>query len=39
MLRRLSGHKLKSESYARADVVVGRVGPDQTPPLAQYEFD
>jgi hypothetical protein len=39
MLRRLSGHKMKSESYARADVVVGRVGPDQTPPLAKYEFD
>jgi hypothetical protein len=39
MLRRLSGHKMKGESYARADIVVGRVGPDQTPPDPAYEFD
>jgi hypothetical protein len=39
MLRRLSGHKMKSESYARADVVIGRVGPEQTPPLPKHEFD
>jgi hypothetical protein len=39
MLRRLSGHKMKSESYARADVVVGRVGLDQTKPVPRNEFD
>jgi len=39
MLRRLSGHKMKGESYNRADIVVGRVGLDQTPPNPQYEFD
>lgn len=32
MLRRLSGHTMKGESYARADIVIGRVGPEQTPP-------
>lgn len=39
MLRRLSGHTMKAESYARADVVVGRVGPDQTPPEPANERD
>ncbi|MBI3872028.1 MAG: hypothetical protein HY304_03000 [candidate division Zixibacteria bacterium] len=39
MLRRLSGFKMKGESYARADIVVGRVGLDQTPPEPKYEFD
>ncbi len=39
MLRRLSGHKMKGESYARADIVVGRVGLEQTPPDPAYEFD
>jgi hypothetical protein len=39
MLRRLSGHKMKGESYARADIEVGRVGLDQTPPNPAYEFD
>ena len=39
MLRRLSGFKMKGESYARADIVVGRVGLVQTPPEPQFEFD
>jgi hypothetical protein len=39
MLRRLSGHKMKGESYARADIVVGRVGIDQTPANPKYEFE
>ena len=39
MLRRLSGHKMKGESYARADIVIGRVGPDQTPPEPANERD
>jgi hypothetical protein len=39
MLRRISGHPMKGESYNRADVVVGRVGPEQTPANPKYEFD
>jgi len=39
MLRRLSGHKMKGESYNRADIVIGKVGLDQTPANPQYEFD
>jgi hypothetical protein len=37
ILRRLSGAKMKSENYSRADIVVGRVGVEQTP--AKREFD
>jgi hypothetical protein len=37
MLRRLSGAKMKSENYSKADIVAGRVGPEQTP--ARREFD
>ena len=37
MLRRLAGAKMKSENYSRADIVVGRVGAEQTP--AKREFD
>ena len=37
LLRRLAGAKMKSENYARADIVAGRVGAEQTPP--QSEFD
>jgi hypothetical protein len=39
MLRRLSGHKMKGESYARADIEAGRVGLDQVPPDPANEFD
>ena len=39
MLRRLSGHTMKGESYARADIAIGRVGLDQTPPAPANEFD
>lgn len=37
MLRRLAGAPVRGESYFKADIVVGRVGPEQTPP--QREFD
>ena len=30
ILRRLGGAKMKSENYSRADIVAGRVGPEQT---------
>ena len=39
MLRRLHGAPMKGESYNRADVVVGRVGAEQTPADPKYEFD
>ena len=39
MLRRLHGAPMKGESYNRADIAAGRVGPEQTPPESKYEFD
>jgi len=39
MLRRLYGAPMKGESYNRADIVTGRVGPEQTPADPKYEFD
>ena len=39
ILRRLHGAPMKGESYARADIAVGRVGPDQVPADPKYEFD
>ena len=37
MLRRLAGAPVRGESYFKADIVIGRVGAQQTPP--QREFD
>lgn len=37
MLRRLAGSPVKGENYFKADVEVGRVGPEQSPPA--FEFD
>lgn len=37
ILRRLAGTKMKSENYSRADIVTGRVGPDQTPPKREFD--
>lgn len=37
MLRRIAGAPVRGEGYARADITVGRVGPDQAPP--NWEFD
>ncbi|MDQ2666817.1 MAG: hypothetical protein M3Z05_12490 [Gemmatimonadota bacterium] len=36
MLRRLAGAPIRAENYAKADIVVGRVGAEQTP--ARHEF-
>jgi hypothetical protein len=36
-LRRLSGAPMKGESYAKAEIVAGRVGTEQT--KAKFEFD
>ena len=37
MLRRLSGNSMKSENYSRADIVAGRVGPEQTTPRREFD--
>lgn len=39
MLRRLHGAPMKGESYNRADIVIGRVGPEQTPADPKFEFE
>ena len=39
MLRRIHGTPMKGESYARADIQIGRVTADQTPPDPRFEFD
>ena len=36
MLRRLAGVRMRSENYARADIVAGRVGSQQTPPKREF---
>jgi hypothetical protein len=37
MMRRMAGGPVRGESYARAEIVIGRVGSDQAPP--RFEFD
>ncbi len=39
MLRRLHNAPMKGESYARADIRIGKTTADQTPPNPKYEFD
>lgn len=39
MLRGMAGAPIRPESYARADIVVGRVGMEQTPPRAPFDGD
>ena len=36
MLRRLAGVTMRSENYFRAEIVSGRVGPEQTPPKREF---
>ena len=36
MLRRIAGAPIKGENYFRAEIVVGRVGADQTPPKREF---
>ncbi len=36
MLRRVAGAPVKGENYFKAEITIGRVGPDQAPPV--YEF-
>jgi hypothetical protein len=37
MLRRMAGCAVKGENYHRAEVLAGRVGPDQTPPRREFD--
>lgn len=39
MLRGMAGAPVKPESYARADIVIGRVGMEQTPARAEFDGD
>jgi hypothetical protein len=36
MLRGLAGERVRAENYFKADVAVGRVGADQTPPKREW---
>ncbi len=37
LLRRLAGEPVKGESYAKADIVTGRVGAQQTAPKREFD--
>lgn len=37
MLRRLAGRAVRGESYFRAEIAIGRVGPDQAPPVKEFD--
>ena len=37
MMRRLAGVSMKSENYARAEIVTGRVGREQTAPRREFD--
>lgn len=37
ILRRLAGSPVRGESYARADIVTGRVGADQAAPKVEFD--
>jgi hypothetical protein len=39
LLRRMAGAPVLGESYRRAEIVVGRVGPDQAPPGREFALD
>lgn len=37
MLRRLAGSPVRGENYRRAEISIGRVGPDQTRPSREFD--
>jgi hypothetical protein len=39
MLRGMAGSPVRPESYARAEIATGRVGPDQATPLREFDGD
>jgi hypothetical protein len=36
ILRRMAGCPIRAENYYRADIVAGRVGPEQTQPTREF---
>ena len=36
ILRRAAGIPIRAENYARAEIVAGRIGPDQTAPRQEF---
>lgn len=36
LLRRLAGYPMRAENYFRAEIVAGRVGPEQAPPVREF---
>jgi hypothetical protein len=39
MLRGAAGARVRPEAYARAEIVAGRVGPDQAAPVREFDGD
>lgn len=39
MLRSAAGNPIRPESFARAEIVAGRVGPDQVPAVREFDGD
>ncbi len=37
MLRRLAGSRVRGENYFRADIEIGRLGPEQAPPRSEFD--
>ncbi len=37
MLRRMAGCRMKSENYYKAEIVAGRVGPEQAAPKREFD--
>jgi hypothetical protein len=37
MLRRLAGSPVRGENYAQAEIVTGRIGKDQSPPVREFD--
>jgi hypothetical protein len=37
ILRRIAGAPIRGENYYRADIVIGRVGAEQTPPKSEFD--
>jgi hypothetical protein len=37
LLRRVAGAPIRGENYYKADIAVGRVGPDQMPPRREFD--
>jgi hypothetical protein len=37
LLRRMAGGPVRGENYFKADIVAGRVGPDQLPPRREFD--